>query len=411
MMNDKKHQAAEDPRMPETSDGSVIIVGAGQAGGEAAISLRRDGFAGKIYLIGKEAYPPYERPPLSKKALIGELPFDRLILRNAEAYAAAKIDLILEQGVSSIDLASSSVVLQHGRRITFSHCILSTGASARRMRIPGTELPGVLVLRGIDDTTALRSKIESGLRVVVVGGGYLGLETAASASKLGASVTVVEAEKAILQRSASAISAHALLARHQAASVKIITGESIERIDGADSAEQVLLSSGRTIAADLVLIAIGAVPETQLAKDIGIVCDNGIVVNESCRTSIPNIFAIGDCANHFNTRYGRHLRFESVQSATFQARCASAVIVGKKLPPPRIPYFWSEQFDAKLQIAGFVDPSVPVVDVLAGDPASDFAVYRFQEGVLAAVETVNRPRDFVLAQTLIGRSDVQVPAA
>ncbi|CAH1696687.1 putative Chloroacetanilide N-alkylformylase, ferredoxin reductase component [Hyphomicrobiales bacterium] len=411
MMNDKKLQAAEEPRMAETSDGSVIIVGAGQAGGEAAMSLRRDGFNGKICLIGKEAYPPYERPPLSKKALIGELPFDRLILRTAEAYAAAGIKLILDQAVASIDPSSSSVVLQDARRMPFSHCILATGASARRMRIPGAELPGVLVLRGIDDTTALQSKIKSGLRVVVAGGGYLGLEAAASASKLGAAVTVIEAGKAILQRSTSTISAHALLARHQAASVNIITGESIERIDGVESAEQVLLSSGRTIPADLVLIAIGAIPETQLAQDIGIICDNGIVVDESCRTNIPNIFAIGDCANHFNTRYGRHLRFESVQSATFQARCASAAIVGKKQPPPRIPYFWSEQFDAKLQIAGFVDPSVPVVDILAGDPASDFAVYRFQEGILAAVETVNRPRDFVLAQTLIGRSDVQVPVA
>lgn len=397
--------------MVETSDRSIIIVGAGQAGGEAAMSLRRDGFTGKICLVGKEPYPPYERPPLSKKALIGELPFDRLILRNAEAYAAAGIELILNQAVASVDPSSSSVVLQDGRRIPFSYCILATGASARRMKIPGSELPGVLVLRGIDDTTALQSKIKSGLRVVVAGGGYLGLEAAASARKLGAAVTVVESGKAILQRSTSSISAHALLARHQAANVNIISGESIERIDGAESVEQVLLSSGSTVPADLVLIAIGAVPEIQLAQDIGIICDNGIVVDESCRTSISNIFAIGDCANHFNTRYGRHLRFESVQSATFQARCSSAAIVGKKQPPPRIPYFWSEQFDAKLQIAGFVDPSAPVVDILAGDPSTDFAVYRFQEGVLAAVETVNRPRDFVLAQTLIGRSDVQVPVA
>lgn len=394
--------------MSETSDGPVIIIGAGQAGGEAAMSLRRDGYTGVIQLVGNETYPPYERPPLSKKALLGELPVERLILRDREAYAAAAIELLLEQSAASIDLSSSSVVLRSGRHLPFSHCILATGASAREVRVPGAELPGVSVLRGVDDLAALRARIELGTRIVVAGGGYLGLEVAASASRLGAVVAIVEAGPAILQRSASRITAQALVARHRAAGVRIITGGSIECIEGRGCVERVILSSGQQIPADLVLVAIGAAPETRLAQEIGIACDNGILVDEACRTSLQNVFAIGDCANHFNTRYGRHLRFESVQSATYQARCASAAIARKKQPQPRIPYFWSEQFDAKLQIAGFVDSSVPVEDVLIGNLEQDFAVYRFQGGVLVAVESVNRPQDFVRAQTLIGRGDVDV---
>lgn len=373
------------------------------------MALRRDGHAGPILLLGREGRPPYERPPLSKKFLLGETPSDRLMFRDAQAYAAQGVELLLGTMVEAIDADAATVTLGDGRVLAYGHCILATGASARRLPVPGGDLPGTFLLRTLDEAADLRSALRPGLRLVVAGGGYLGLEAAASAARLGARVSVVEACPALLQRSASAITAEALGARHRAAGVALILDRRIERVEGDGRVERVVLSDGTTLDADLLLVAIGAAPETGFAERAGIACRNGILVDEFCRTSAGGVYAIGDCANHLNPRFGRHLRLEAVQSATYQARCASAAITGKRLPPARIPYFWSEQFDAKLQIAGCVDPNGPLEDVLVGDPASAFAVYRIQEGELRAVEAVNRPQDFVRAQTMIGRRDFALP--
>lgn len=389
----------------------VVIVGAGQAGAEAAMALRRDGHAGPVLLLGREGHPPYERPPLSKKFLLGDVPCDRLPFRDAPAYAAQGVELMLDTPVESIDADAATVTLGDGRVLAYGHCILATGASPRRLPVPGGDLPGSHVLRTLDEAAALRSVLGPGRRLVVAGGGYLGLEAAASAAKLGARVSVVEACPALLQRSASAITAQALAARHRAAGVTLILDRRIDRVEGNGRVERVVLSDGSALDADLLLVAIGAAPETALAEQAGIACRNGILVDAHCRTSAKAVYAIGDCANHLNPRFGRHLRLEAVQSATYQARCASAAIMGKPPPPARLPYFWSEQFDAKLQIAGCVETDRPLEDVLVGDVASAFAVYRIQEGELRAVEAVNRPQDFVRAQTMIGRRDFTLPDA
>lgn len=374
------------------------------------MALRRDGYAGAILIVGAERHPPYERPPLSKSQLLGELPLERTHFRHSAAYKSAGIELSLGCSVEQIDLASSSAVLDDGRAIPFSQCILATGALARSLPVPGGDLGGVFVLRTLDHCERLRTALASGRRVVIAGGGYLGLEVAASARKLGAEVTLVEAASRLLVRSASQMMAGALLERQRAAGVKIVLEETITGVTGERAVESVILSSGRGVEADVLIVAIGAAPQTMLAERAAITCSNGVVVDEFCRTSTAGIYAIGDCASRFEPRYGRHLRFESVQSATYQARCASASIMGKPLPTARPPYFWSEQFDAKVQIAGFADPARPCDDAFVGDHRS-FAVYRMQDGVLAAVETLNRPQDFVRAQTIIGTAGVALPAA
>jgi 3-phenylpropionate/trans-cinnamate dioxygenase ferredoxin reductase subunit len=389
----------------------VVIVGAGQAGAEAALALRQGGFRGPVHLIGRETVPPYERPPLSKGFLLGTTLEERLTFRSAAAYDAADIRLVLGREVLRLDPASRRVMLDGGEIIDYAACILATGAEPRPLPVPGGGLPGVLPLRSLDHARRLRAAVVPGLSVVVVGGGYLGLEAAASVRKLGAEVAVIETQPALLHRSTSAITAEALAARHLAAGVRLLLGRQVARIEGGARAEGVTLADGAFLPASLVLACIGAAPDVALAEAAGLACEDGIRVDAACRTAFPDLYAVGDCARQDDPRFGRPVRLESVQSATWQARCAAAAILGKTPPAPRPAYFWSEQFDAKLQIAGLADPHMPCDDTLVGDPADAFAVYRVQGGVLRAVEAVNRPRDFVRAQSLIGQHAVELPAA
>ncbi|WP_159349108.1 NAD(P)/FAD-dependent oxidoreductase [Roseomonas harenae] len=389
----------------------VVIVGAGQAGAEAALALRQGGFPGPVHLFGREAVSPYERPPLSKGFLLGTILEERLIFRSAAAYEAAGIRLVLGREVSQLDPANRRVVLNDGVAVDYAACILATGAEPRPLPVPGGGLPGILLLRSLEHARQLRAAIVPGLPVVVVGGGYLGLEVAASARKLGAEVTIIEAQPALLHRSASAITAEALASRHRAAGVRLLLGRQVARIEGSVRADGVTLAHGAFLPASLVLACIGAKPEVALAQAAGLACDDGIRVDAACRTAFPDLYAIGDCARQDDPRFGRPVRLESVQSATWQARCAAAAILGKALPTPRPAYFWSEQHDAKLQIAGLADPRMPCDDTLVGDPTGAFAVYRVQDGVLRTVEAVNRPRDFVRAHSLIGQRAVELPAA
>lgn len=368
-----------------------------------ALALRQQKFDGAITMIGAEQHLPYSRPPLSKDFLVDALSADRLPFRSSHAYEKAQVDLLLGQPVSGLDVAARTLRLSEGDSLPYDICILATGAGARRLTLPGSDLANVAVLRSMADCLALRSEITAGVRLAVVGAGYLGLEVAASARKLGSEVVVIEAQPRILARSTSATTAEAMAAKHATNGVRLIVGVGVGSLVGeAGSVAGVRLSNGELVAADIVLVAVGSFPETELAEAAGIACANGILADANCRTSAPDVFAIGDCAAWDRGDGAGPQRLESVQSAVQGARRAAAVIAGASVPPTRPPYFWSNQFDFKLQIVGAVPPGRQTRDILVDDSQDSFAVYRFGGETLLAVEAVNSPKHFVAAQQSVG---------
>lgn len=381
----------------------VLIVGAGQAGAEMALALRQHQFDGAIVMVGAEAHLPYARPPLSKEFLIESLPAERLPFRSSHAYEKAGVELILGQAARRLDVVAKTLRLANGDVASYDVCILATGAGARKLPISGADLANIAVLRSIDDCRALRTGIVAGKRLVVIGAGYLGLEVAASARKRGADVTVIEAQPRILARSTSTTIAEAIAKRHAEAGVRLVLSMGVAGFLGeAGAVSGVRLSDGSVIDADFVLVAVGSYPEMGLAQAAGIACANGILVDEDCRTSAPAVFAIGDCAAWNRGGGAGPQRLESVQSAVQGARRAAAAIAGTAVPAAKPPYFWSNQFEFKLQIVGAAPAGLHTRDVLVGDAPGSFAVYRFDGEMLLAVEAVNSPKHFVTAQQIVG---------
>ena len=390
----------------------VVIVGAGHAGGSAAALLRQYGWAGRITLIGAEPVPPYQRPPLSKTWLNGGATFADLALRPDAFYAANDITLRLGTTVTAIDRVARTVRLQDGESVPYDHLILATGARNRALPAPGADLPGVLDLRSVADGDRLRAALSPGARLVVIGGGYIGLEVAASARAVGASVSVVEREARVLARVASVPLSEFFAATHAARGVRILCGAMVEAIEpAAGRVGGVRLSDGTRLDADTVLVGIGAVAEDALARSAGLACDGGVLVDASARTDDPAIFAIGDCTCRPLPPYDRRMRLESVPNALEQAKQAAAAITGRKGPVPEVPWFWSDQYDIRLQIAGLL---LDVAETaLRGDPASgSFALFHLAaDGTLRAVEAVNAPAEFMAGKLLIGRRKKLVASA
>lgn len=385
------------------SDGSphVVIVGAGHAGGSVVAFLRQYGFAGPITLIGEEPIAPYQRPPLSKAWLKGEADADALMLKPESFYAENGVDLRLSARVERLDREAKTVVLQDGERIPYDKLVLATGARARRLPVEGATLAGVLELRTAADADALKAALGPGKRLAVVGGGYVGLEAAASARALGAEAVIVEKEARVLARIACPQLSSFFQDYHRARGVEIVTGAGLARFEGEDGrVAAVVLDDGRRIACDAALVGVGAVPNEELAREAGLPCDNGVVVDEGARTADPDIFAVGDVTWRPLPRYGRNHRLESVPNALEQAKQAAAAIVGRPAPAHETPWFWSDQYDLKLQIAGL---SFGCQDfVLRGDPAAaQFAVFHLRDGVVEAVEAVNAPPEFMMGKKLI----------
>lgn len=389
-------------------DRSVVVVGAGQAAAEFVRVLRQGGFAGPIRVFGRERFPPYERPPLSKKFLADGIAPERVFLRNRDVYAKIGVELSTDTTVTSIDPASKHLRLGDGTSVPFDTCVLATGCDARRPPVPGINLDGVLVLRTIDDALNLREMLRTRMRLVIAGGGYLGLEVASSARKAGLDVVVLEGAPGLMQRSISPKSAAMIEQKHGAEGTRLLLDTTLTAIHGETKVEAVTTSHGERIETEAVLVSVGGSPAIELAQGCGVRCDNGILVDERCRTSAAHIYAIGDCANQLHPLYGRHVRLEAVNSALFHARSAAADLLGKPLPPAKPPTFWSEQCGSMLQIVGVPRPQEAGQDELVGD-AKAFTVYRFQAGALVVVEALNRPKDFVRAHALIGRRDVTLP--
>ena len=381
---------------------SVVIVGAGHAGVQVAASLREEGFDGGIALLSAESHLPYQRPPLSKAFLKGHMELDGLPLKAAAFYPDNRIDLLLGETAARIDRTAQRVELASGRTHDYGHLVLATGARQRPLDAPGIDLDGVLVLRDLTDARTLRERLGAARRVVVIGAGFIGLEIAATAASLGREVTVVEISPRPLGRALSPAASTFFLEAHEAFGAQFRLGVGVVALHGRDGAvTAVELSDGALLPADLAIVGIGVLPEDALARQAGLACDNGVVVNALLETSDPLISAIGDCALFPSRLLGFPVRLESVQNAVDQARSFARRIVGRPEPYAALPWFWSDQGDLKLQIAGLSHGCDQWV--VRGDPKTRaFAIFGFRGGELAAVETINRPGDHMAARRIIG---------
>ena len=379
---------------------SVVIAGAGHASGQVAVSLRQGGYDGRILVVGEEPYLPYQRPPLSKKYLAGELTAERLYVKPPAFYEEAGVEFELETRIEEIDRTARCLRTDKGAEIAYDQLVLALGSRARRLPVDGVTLERVHYLRTIADVDAIRADFDKGGRLVIIGAGYIGLEVAAVARQAGLDVTVVEMADRVMSRAVSAEVSDYYQIEHTNHGVKLRLSTSVAEIEGKKRVKQVTTSDGDKISADLVIIGVGIRPNTELAHAAGLETDNGIVVDDHCRTSDPHIYAVGDCTLHPNAIYDRMLRLESVHNALEQARTAAANICGKDTAYCQVPWFWSDQYDLKLQIAGLSDGYDDVI--IRGNPAErSFSCLYLREGRLIATDAINAPRDFVQSKQLI----------
>jgi len=383
------------------SDAHVVILGAGHAGGTAAALLRQYGHTGPITLIGEEAIPPYQRPPLSKAWLKGEADADSLALKPLEFYAEQHIDFRPNVRAEKLARSDKTVSLSDGSSLSYDVLIIATGMRPIRLPIEGADLEGVLTLRSAADAEAIKAALGPGKRLAIVGGGYIGLEVAASARALGADAVVIEREPRILARSACEPLSNFFRDYHLARGVEFVLGASVAGFVGeAGHVVGVRLADGRVIDCDVVLLGVGATPNDEMAREAGLECARGVVVDLEARTADPSVFAIGDVTHRPMPHYGRMFGPESVPSALEQAKQAASAITGRAAPTPEVPWNWSDQYDLKLQIAGLPFDADRVL--LRGDPASGkFAVFHLKGDQVQSVEAINSPPEFMMGKQLI----------
>ena len=379
----------------------VVIAGAGQGGASAAIQLRQQGFAGSIAMIGRESEPPYERPPLSKEYMLGDKTFDRLYIRPPEFWGGKDVTMMLGHEVTAVDPQSRTLILRDGQSVGYGDLIWATGGDPRRLTIPGADLAGVHGVRTREDADAILGELPEVERVVVIGGGYIGLEAAAVLRKLDKDVTLLEVLPRVLARVAGPQLSAFYEAEHRAHGVDLRTETGVEAILGEGRVTGVRLSDGSEIACQLVIVGIGIIPAVGPLLAAGAAGGNGVDVDEFCRTSLPHVYAIGDCAAHANGfAEGAVIRLESVQNANDQAATAVKAILGSPEPYKATPWFWSNQYDLKLQTVGL--STGHDATVLRGDPAArSFSVIYLRGGKLIAIDAVNLVKDYVQARKLI----------
>jgi 3-phenylpropionate/trans-cinnamate dioxygenase ferredoxin reductase component len=383
-----------------SADETVVIIGASHASVQAIDTLRRDGYAGRIVLVGDEPFLPYNRPPLSKKYFSGEMDRERLLLRGPQFYEQAHVETRLGLRVTAIDRTDQRVRLNDGNELHYDKLLLCIGSRPRLLEVPGYDLAGIHYLRTMADVDAIKVDLTGATKLVVVGAGYIGLEAAASARHLGLDVTVLEMADRPMNRVVAPEISSFYQRRHEHEGVRILCNTSVTSFSGVDRVKAVQCGD-REFPADLVIVGVGILPESTLAAAAGLRCENGIWVEESCQTSDPNIYAAGDCTFHPSVRYGRRVRLESVDNAVEQGRTAAAHICGKDVRHEHVPWFWSDQYDLKLQIAGLTHGYDQTV--MRGDPESGrFALYYFADAELLAVDAINSPKDFMVGKKWIG---------
>lgn len=382
---------------------TYVLIGGGYASSRTAECLRDEGFEGRIIIVGEEAYPPYSRPPLCKRALLVETPIQRLPLRPPAFYERNRIELMLGTKVTAIDRPARRVSIEGGPPLDYDRLLIGTGGRARRMAIPGSDLPGIHVIRTYDDTAGFRPDFVAGKRLVILGGGYIGLETASAARKMGLDVTLIQRSARLMGRAAASVTSEFFARTHIEHGVKLMLHRSPEAFEAGPDGRvgAVLLDDGERVPADTVLMAVGNIAEFRLAAEAGLECDGGIVVDDRCRTSDPLIFAAGDCTRHPSVRYGRRIQLESVDNALEQARVAAAGMCGRRVRHAHVPWFWSDQYDLKFQIVGLPDGFDEVV--VRGDPdRPGFSVWYLRDDEVLCMETVNNPLEFMQAGRWIG---------
>ncbi len=390
---------------------SVIIIGGGQAGAQAAVSLRQEGWDGGITILAEEEVAPYQRPPLSKKFLEGALDFDRLLLKPEKFYTEQNIDLRLGVRAVAIDPDAKTVLLGSGDKLQYRKLIIATGTEARRLPIQGSDADGVFCLRTATDAIALQARLNENASVAIIGAGYIGLEVAATARKLGAKVTIIEAAPRVMSRVTGDFLSQYLQRYHVVKGAKLLLQASLTyfEVDGQKLIACVF-DDGECVNVDTAVVGIGVSPCSALAEKTDVDCDNGIKVDEYCRTNIDDIFAVGDCTNHYNDHYSINVRLESVHNAIEQGKTAAATICGKNKPYRQVPWFWSDQYDLKIQSVGI--SAGHDEHVVVGDPEADsFSVLYFNDQRLIAADSICRPADYMVVRKLLQERVEISPAA
>jgi 3-phenylpropionate/trans-cinnamate dioxygenase ferredoxin reductase subunit len=385
-----------------TGKAPIVVVGAGQAGQQICDSLRKGGYEGHLMLIGEEASLPYQRPPLSKKFLTGTLEAERLLLRPASYYEQQKIDVHLKTRVVSIDRAACRLRLASGESLAYSGLALATGTRVRAVDVPGAEQADIHYVRSLADGERLAAALATARRVAVIGGGFIGLEVAAIAREQGREVILLEALERLMARAVAPQVSAFYADLHRAHGVEVLLSTGVKEIRSADGAHTIVTSSGAEYTVDLIVAGIGVVPNSELAEQAGLECYNGIAVDECARTSDPLIVAAGDCTWHMNGFLKREIRLESVQNAVDQAKAAAASLLGQPAVYCQVPWFWSDQYAVKLQIAGIGMPHDEAV--VRGDASSRaYSVFYFRAGVLVGVDSMNKPAEHMAARKLLAQ--------
>ncbi|MFT4046439.1 MAG: FAD-dependent oxidoreductase [Solimonas sp.] len=379
----------------------VVIVGAGQAGGEVASALRQQGFTGSVVLLGDEPYVPYRRPPLSKAFLSGDATLESLFIKAQPAYEKLNIECRFGIGVESLDRAARRLRLYDGTTLDYGKLVLATGGRPRKLSLPGAEHPNVHYVRTIADILRLKEQFGPGRKLVIIGGGYIGLEAASVGIKKGLDVTVVEALPRVLAR-VTAPEISAFYERvHKSRGVRLHTGVGVHSLEGDPLVTGVTLADGTRVPADIVIVGIGLIPNVELADMAGIeVSNGGIVVDRHAQTSDPDIYAAGDCTFHENVFFDRRMRLESVPNAMEQGRIVAASIVGKPVAYSAVPWFWSDQYELKLQMVGLSQGYDRLV-VRGSLDSESFSAFYLKDGVVISADAVNRPQEFMVAKKLV----------
>ena len=387
----------------------VVIIGAGQAGFQVAASLRQGGYEGTVTIVGDENNIPYQRPPLSKAYLKNLADETSIQLRPDNFYADNRIELIKGDKVERIDRAAKVIVTASGKELAYDKLAITTGTRPRPLDLPGANLPGVHALRSFLHAADLRDDIQKHQNIVIIGGGFIGLEVAACAAGLGKTVTVLEYAPRLMGRAVSTVSSDFFKAYHESIGVRIVTDARIEQIEGVERANAVSLQTGEQIPCDLILVGVGALPNVELAEEAGLCCDNGILVDEFAVTSDADILSAGDCTNHPNAFANGRFRLESVQNAIDQAKVAAASILGTATAYNAAPWFWSDQGEIKLQTVGLPLGTDELV-VRGSTEEKKFSVFHYREGKLIAVESINSAGDHMVARKLISTGTSPAPA-
>ena len=379
---------------------NLVIIGTGQSAAQCALTLRRNMFKDNITMIGEEKHLPYQRPPLSKEFLSGEVSLERVFMKSKEFFDQNDVTIFTSTPVISIDRNKKILSLSNQEDLTYNKLVIATGSRVRKLNVEGSSLKNISYLRSIEDANRLKEYFKFGKKLVIVGAGYVGLEVAATAVKKGINVTLIEMENRIMSRTVDPVISKYFDSLHRQNGVEIFLEAALEKFEGKDAVERVICSNGQIIEADGVLIGVGILPNQELAESAGLNCNNGILVDEFGRTEDTSIFACGDCTNHPNTYLNKNLRLESVQNALEQAKTVAMSLLGKQEKYNQVPWFWSDQYDKKLQIVGFSDDHDELV-IRGSIEEDNFMLFFLKEGKLIAVNAVNNPKEFLICKKLV----------